>query len=253
MRVESVVFPNFSGRSRTALVTVAGKTQTIIQSANTLTEDERVIQLASFNFFGRLPTTQELALQVNALRTGAQKSKADLFEGFSRSSEFNLGGRLVAGLYVGLLDRDAEWSGWLFQRNALSRGIVDPTSLVRNFLISAEYRAKFGEPDNASYVRLLYRYVLLRAPAQSEVDFHAKTLEEGLPRVQVATNFLNSDEFRKGTGPRLSAFLLYATILNREPNSLERSGRVSDLERGVPMLELIRAILDSAEFREMIR
>lgn len=45
---------------------------------------------------------------------------------FVTSSEFNLGGRFTAGLYVGILARDAGYSGWLFQRNALATGLVSP-------------------------------------------------------------------------------------------------------------------------------
>jgi hypothetical protein len=46
--------------------------------------------------------------------------------GFLNSLEFNLGGRFVAGLYVGLLDRNAEFGGWQFQRDAKGRGDISP-------------------------------------------------------------------------------------------------------------------------------
>jgi hypothetical protein len=137
-----------------------------------------------------------------------------LIKRFMAAPEFNNGGRFVAGLYAGLLDRDAEYSGWLFQRNALATQAVTLRQLVVNFINSAEWRLKFGSPDNAAFVRLLYRKVLLREPAQPEVDFHVSTLTSAFAdRVQMAANFLNSIEFRNGTGPRLTAFLLLRYVI----------------------------------------
>ena len=48
------------------------------------------------------------------------------------------GGRFIAGLYVGLPGRDAEYDGWLFQRNALATGGATPPGLVLNFLNSSD-------------------------------------------------------------------------------------------------------------------
>ena len=43
----------------------------------------------------------------------------------------------------------------------------------------------------------------------------------GLGVVGLVVNFLLSPEFRTGTQARLNAFLLYATLLNRDPSSAE--------------------------------
>ena len=63
--------------------------------------------------------------------------------------------------------------------------------------------------------------VLLREPAPSEVDFQAGALSSGLTRAELARNVLLSREFRIGTGPRLTAFLVYATLLQRQPTTTE--------------------------------
>lgn len=41
----------------------------------------------------------------------------------------------------------------------------------------------------------------------------------------MAGSFLNSAGFRIGTAPRLTAFLLYATILGRDPDAAEMADR----------------------------
>ncbi len=208
------IFPNFSSRSRTGTVTVAGQTLTVVQSAEGGTATERFVKLLYFNFFGRLPSAPEVAFQVNA-----GLSRAQLTWNFLNSAEFNNGGRFIAGLYVGLLNRDPEFGGWLFQRDALSTGISSQMQSVYNFLNSLEFRSK-GISGPRDFIRTLYRQVLLREPTTAEVDFHVSTLAT-LQAHGVAMNFLLTPEFTAGTGPRLTAFLAYATLLQRQPSATE--------------------------------
>lgn len=79
----------------------------------------------------------------------------------------------------------------------------------------------------------MYRQVLLREAAPSEVAFHVGTLAS-LTRVQVATNFLNSGEFRGGTGPRLTSFLLHALLLGRDAASGEFADVAERVRAGTP-------------------
>jgi hypothetical protein len=95
------------------------------------------------------------------------------------SAEFNLGSRYIAGLYVGLLNRDAEYEGWQFQRSALLNKISDPILLAGNFLNSEEFKARNGILSDAEFIRLLYRQILLREPAQSEVDGYVQSMSRG--------------------------------------------------------------------------
>jgi hypothetical protein len=204
-----------------------------------------------FNILGRLASQSEINLQANALAAGTPRQ--DLVWSFFNSAEFNLGGRLVAGLYVGLLDRNAEYSGWLFQRNALSTGVVNPNQLVSNFITAQEFTLKFGNPSNDDYVRLLYRNILLREAGPTEVQFQSGALASGVSRVQLATNFLNSNEFRVGTGPRLTAFLLYALLLQRDPTADERAAREAQIGGGADIKPLIAELLNSGEFSTLLQ
>jgi hypothetical protein len=250
-QVRYTIFPSFSSSPRLAILTVANQLFMVTQAANTLSLNERFVELLYFNFFGRLPSATEREAQVTyLLRTPA--TWAELAKNFFDSSEFNNGGRFVAGLYVGLLDRNAEYGGWLFQRNALARGLVTQDSLVENFLNSAEYAAKFPNASNAEFVRLLYRYVLLREPSQAEVNFHVGNINQGQLRTALARNFLNSAEFRSGTGPRLIAFLLYATFLLRDPNPADRMLRENQIRSGVSLSALVTEFLNLPEFRGIL-
>jgi hypothetical protein len=212
------------------------------------------VQFSYFAFFGRMPSPAEITFQSsNTLERGT--SRTEFANMFLNTEEFNRGGRFVAGLYVGLLDRDPEYGGWLFQRRALQEGIVDQTALVANFLGSAEYRLKFGNPGKADFVRLLYRYILLREPSQAETDWQAGNLGDGslARRVEMARQILNSAEFRIGTGPRLSAFLLYATLAQRDAAVTERAALAQQITKGVPVGTLIESLLSSAESQQIVQ
>jgi hypothetical protein len=249
--VSYTVFPNFSSTSRTGVLTIGGQTFTLTQNPNLRNQNERIVQLLYYSFFGRLPSQAELTFQVTS---GLPLGRGQLALNFANSAEFNNGGRFVAGVYVGLLDRDAEYGGWLFQRNALAQNIITQDTLVQNFITSQEYVLKFGNPDPAAYVRLLYQYILLRPASQAEVDFQVTALAAAGAngRVVLARNFLNSGEFRNGTGPRLTAFLLYATLLLRDGAPGERQTLAAQISAGTPLLNLYNGFVNSGEFNALV-
>jgi hypothetical protein len=251
--VEYEVLPNFSSRPRTATVNIAGRPFTVTQPGAPGTPDERFVGLTYFNFLSRLPSSSETASQAAVL--GAGTTRAQFASALFQSEEFNLGGRFVAGLYVGLLARDAEYTGFLFQRSALSSGAVSQTQLVGNFVNSEEYRLKFGMPAAPQFVTLLYRHVLLREPAMQEVAFHVNTLltpDTPANRVELARRFLNSQEFREGANARLTAFLLYATLLHRDATETERELIRLRIASGEPSLSVIQDFVTSAEFNLLL-
>jgi len=166
---------------------------------------------------------------------------------FLNSDEFDLKSRYIAGLYVGLLARDAEYNGFAFQRDALITGIASAPQLVSNFLTSQEYALRFGLPNNGDFVRLLYANILLRTPSEAEVIGHAANLTAGQSRAQLASNFLSSPEFRLGAGPRLLGFLLYAGILGREGSQFDLDGAASLISQGLLSTAIAR-LVDSPEF-----
>jgi hypothetical protein len=248
--ISYTIYPNFGTSQRNATFNVGGQTFTVTQAAGIGTPDERFVAQMYFNFFGRLASPSEIAFHVGTLNS---ISRADLIMNFMNSDEFNNGGRFIAGLYVGLLARNAEYGGWLFQRNALSTAVVNPFQLVTNFMDGAEWKLRFGAPNNQDFVRLLYRYVLLREASQAEVDFQAGALTGGVTRVQLATAFLNTAEFRQGTGARLTAFLLYALLLQRDPTVTEMNIRVAQLSSGTPIRTIVQEIISAPEFGALLQ
>jgi hypothetical protein len=246
------VFPNFSTGQRNAVGSIGGRDLSIVQTAATGSYNERLVRLLYFNFLGRLPGPDEVAGHVQNLNNGLHP--VDLAINFMNTEEFNLAGRFIAGLYVGILVRDAEFSGWLFQRNAVSTGVVPLSSLVTNFLNSAEFSNKFGTQTNEQFVRHLYQYILNRAPSASEVQTQVNALIGGATRPQLATGFLNSPEFRSGKGAQLTAFILYATLLSRDPSPVELPNRIQQIQNATnptaTVRTLVQEIMNSPEFSQ---
>jgi len=246
------VYPNFATQARTLLVYVGNAAMTINQSGNPLTSNERFVQLVYFAFLGRLPASAELTSQSASLTAGT--SRDDMIVSFFSSQEFNAKGRFVAGLYVGLLNRDAEFNGWIFQRGALQNGVVTLPGLVTNFINSTEFQLQNGALSNENYVRLLYRQVLLRDPNASEVSGQASALSTSVTtRTNMAYGFLASPEFQGGTGPRLTAFLLYAGLLQRDATTAERSTLMTQIQSGTTVRAAALNILNSNEFGDFLK
>jgi hypothetical protein len=221
---------------------------TVTQIPTFLSEPERFVTLLYSNFIGRYPSTSEIALQTSALISG-QQTRGTMCASFFNTPEFQLGGRFVAGLYEGLLGRVAEFGGWRFQRNVLAVNLATQDQLVANFLGSNEYMLKYGVQTNEAFVTMLYQQVLGRTPSPTELANQASFLNNGtLTRVQLATNFLNSNEFRIRLASRLSAFLLYAALLQRDPNPAELNARQIQLDAGTPISTLCDQFILSPEF-----
>lgn len=241
------IFPNFTTKSRTAAITVAGQAISLSQAGNAASAGERFVRLLYFNHFGRQPSSEEVNGHISS---GLPRGRLAI--NFMSSLEFATGGRYVAGLYKGILSRDPEFSGWLFQRNAMVTGAIAPLTLVSSFLGSEEFRVKYGSPSNAEFVRILYRNILLREPSQQEVDFQAGALA-GLSRSQLTSNLLNSTEFRNGVGPRLTAFLLYSVLMSRGGSQSELGSVETQLKGSTSLRTLVDSMLNSPEFSSLLQ
>jgi hypothetical protein len=243
------IFPNFSTHVRSTVLLVGGKSVTLVQAASSDNINERFIRQVYFNCFGRIPSNVEVQFQSSH---GLARGRAEMVTSFLKTAEFASGARFVAGLYTGLLGRDTEYNGWLFQRNAISTGQVNPITLVANFLNSEEYRIKYGVQTNAQFVQSLYKSILMRDAQLHEINLQSNALNTGMTRAQVASAFLMSAEFQAYNGPRLTAFLLFATLLNREPTMGELNSLASEIASRVPLNVSIDRILGSTEFQKML-
>jgi hypothetical protein len=241
------VYPNFGSQARTGVINVGGVTTDVNQSASTESVERRFVRLLYFSYLGRTASNAEVDAWV---ATGA--SRRVLAASFLRAPEFNLAGRFVAGLYVGILNRDPEFSGWVFQRDAISQGTGLQCALASNFVNSAEFALQHPSLTNEGFVQLLYRQILGREAAPSEIPIHLPTLA-AQGRGQLACNFLNASEFLQRNEARLTAFLFYATLLLRDSTEQERADLKNALIANPGSLEsLLEIFANSAEMNLLL-
>jgi hypothetical protein len=70
----------------------------------------------------------------------------------------------------------------------------------------------------------------------------------------MACNFLNTPEFRQGTDARLTAFLLYATLLLRDSSQQERTDLKNVLEANPSSLDaLLNIFANSPEISILLQ
>jgi hypothetical protein len=252
--VAYTVFPNYTTHSRTGIITVGAQTFTVTQAGSTGTPDERFVGQMYFNYFGRVPGADEVAFQAGALAQGVT-TRPNLVLSFLNSAEFNAAGKFVAGVYVGLLNRTADYGGWLFQRNALIRRDTSPQSLVGNVIIGAEFQLQHPGMSDADFVRLLYSQILGRTATPTEVTNQVNNAIVGKPngRRDLAVTFLNLEEFRNRSNAKLDAFLLYAVLLQRDASTTELNNRIAQLNSGTPIGSMVTDILNSPEFASLLQ
>jgi hypothetical protein len=249
--IQYTVYTSANTGGRFANLYIGGQTLAVTQNPSPAAEDDRFVNLMYFGFLGRQPTAGEFTAQLNALHSGL--SRTDLALNLFNSTEFNNRGRFAAGVYVGILGRDAEYSGWLFQRSALINGATDQTQFVANALNSAEYAITYGTPSDDQFVRLLYQNVLRRTPSQAEVNAQLALLQSGTSRTQLAMNFLTSAEFRQNSGPKLTAFLQYACMLQRDAEQWERDFWANLMSTSMTVRQVFDQFVNSPEFAIRLR
>ena len=175
----------------------------------------------------------------------------DLAVNLFNTDEFNNAGRFAAGLYVGILGRDAEYAGWVFQRAAYLSGQATQAQLASNFLNSLEYQMKYGTPTDDQYVKLLYEQHTAAEPTPRSVHPVA-LLGSGTSRTQVAMSLLNSAEFRANSGPRLTAFLQYACMLVRDAEQWERDYWSNLMSTGMTVPQVFYDFVYSDEMKILL-
>ena len=171
-------------------------------------------------------------------------------------------GAAVHRLYLATLGRAADAPGLGAWAAALESGAISMEDAAAGFTGSAEFTGRYGAPDAAGFVALLYQNVLGRAPDAAGFSHWTGGLDTGaLTRQEVVLGFSDSAEFKSKTAPDLADGLwaldpaavdvvrVYLTTLDRLPDAgglahwtdARKSG-------GVTVRQLEAAFIGSAEF-----
>jgi hypothetical protein len=171
-------------------------------------------------------------------------------------------GAAVYRLYLAALGRPADAIGLGEAAAALEAGAASTRAVAAALVASPEFAGRYGAPDNAGFVALLYQNVLGRAPDAAGLTFWLGGLDNGaLGRADVVLGLSESAEFRAATAPALANGIwapdpeavdvvrTYLTALDRLPDAGALASGTSALESGAATArQLAASLVGSAEF-----
>lgn len=198
---------------------------------------DRYVTRVYRDLFGRAPDAEGLATWRGAILSG--RPRVEVANAITSSIEYR--SRLVNDAYVRFLGRGPDADGLRNWVAALAAGWT-VARIDAGFLASDEHYLQAGSTP-AGWVSRLYRDVLRRGAAPSEVDFWVRELARGSSRSQVALGFLLSTE-------HLSTVVdgYYVQLLGRHLDPTGQGTWVSALQRGVHDEEIIGGIISSPEY-----
>jgi hypothetical protein len=185
--------------------------------------------------------------------------------GFLDGTEYfgpDTAGAGVQRLYLATLGRAADPVGLGARSAALEGGATSARAVAADLVGSAEFAQRYGAPDNAGFVTVLYGNVLGRAPDAAGLNYWAGGLNSGaFTRPEVALAFSDLPEFKASNAPALADGLwapdpaavdvvrIYQTALDRLPDAAGLAFWTNALESGgATPRQLGAALVGSAEF-----
>ncbi|WP_421733180.1 DUF4214 domain-containing protein [Cellulomonas sp.] len=198
---------------------------------------DRYVASVYDDLFGRRPDPSGAMTWRTALLNGQPRVAV----ANSITSSYEYRARLVTGAYERFLGRGPDAEGLRFWVSNLSTGWT-VARIEAGFLQSDEYYRLAGS-NPAGWVRTLYRDVLHRDAAPSEVDSWVQVQARGAERMQVAMGFLLSTE-------HLATVVdgYYLDLLGRHLDPSGHDTWISALQRGAHDEEIIGGIIASAEY-----
>jgi Domain of unknown function (DUF4214) len=199
------------------------------------------------DILNRAATATELSSGV-AFLTANPAGLPDLALTVFQSAEFQNNANYLTKCYLALFGRDADFTSWEQIFKLMQAGAQQVTTL-NGFLSSPEYQAQFPNSlSNAAFVNAAYQQLLGRAPDAAGISYWNFLLNFGVPRSFVLNGFITSPEYNTRVAHRVTANLLYLTLLQRtgEPAGIHFWTVVQDF--GVPMNSIIGSFINSPEY-----
>jgi hypothetical protein len=175
-------------------------------------------------------------------------TRAQAIEGFYGSAEFQTQFPPVIRLYFALLQRLPDQEKLRDSLKAVQRS--QPLATIAQSVIdSSEFQAKYGRPDDAGYIRFLYRNTYAREASQTEVENWVKVLAAGKTRGALLLDFTESPFYKEITASRVTAAMLFYVMLRRSPQLQEFDNWVRSLNSGTTALKAVEIFMATDAYR----
>lgn len=167
----------------------------------------------------------------------------------------------VFRLYGAALGREPDPVGLGQWAQGLDIGATTLKAVAASFVESAEFTARFGAPDNAGFVILLYANVLGRAPDAPGLAFWTNAMAAGTSRGEALLGFSEAAEYKQATAATyhqglwapdpeaVDVLRAYLAVLDRLPDAGGLAHWTAAREAGLAQAELVEGFVGSAEFQ----
>jgi hypothetical protein len=142
------------------------------------------------DFLGREASSSEVASWTAAFER-RQVTRYEVATSLARSDEWIAS--VITQFYRDTLYREPDAAGLAHWTAAARRG-MPVAQIAAHFYASTEYFQKVGRGDHETWVRDLYRKLLLREADRGGLDGWVRALRAGMPRDQLAFGFYQSPE-----------------------------------------------------------
>jgi alpha-tubulin suppressor-like RCC1 family protein len=143
--------------------------------------------------------------------TDIQSAKRLQFSDYSVSLDSTGTAAQVYRLYQAAFDRAPDLGGLGFHISTVDGANITIVQVAQDFIESGEFKQKYGNTDNNSFVTLLYNNVLHRAPDVGGLNYWRDLLDAGrISRAQTLHSFSESAENIAAVAPRIENGIAYA-------------------------------------------
>ncbi|NNF53828.1 MAG: DUF4214 domain-containing protein [Acidimicrobiales bacterium] len=178
---------------------------------------EDLISQQYLDFLGRPADARGLTYWKGIL--GGDRSQGPVvIQNFMRSKEF-APRRSIARLYLAFFDRAPDRKGFDYWAGTLAQG-ASLNDVAAVFAGSAEFKAAYGELNDAEFIALVYNNVLLRSPDLNGFRFWIGRLQDpSISRGDLMVAFSESPEFVRNSNPAVDVIMTYRGMLDRAPDA----------------------------------
>ncbi len=217
----------------------------------TATSNQPWISLASTSWSGSGSLTANVGANQASSRTGGITIAGQPFAVSQVSNRLADTNFFVNQLYLDLLDRSPDLTGFAFWIGQLNSGALNRAQVAGQFATSPEFQG------NGLYVIKLYESILHRDPDFTGWLFYFNSLIAGGSQAAALNSFLSSPEFQATYGnPTAAEFvnLVYRNVLGRDPDPTGFNFWVTGLNTGaVSRAGLVDQFIRSPEYDRIIR
>lgn len=204
------------------------------------------------DFVGRNPSSSESSTWVSRLTSGSHTGQ-DLIVALRQSGDNTSVANPTVRLYRAVLRRTPDVGGMSYWLSARRTGGWSLVGMADYFVRSPEFRARYGSLTNRQFVTLIYRDILDRPGDAAGIAYWTDQLNRGLRRRgQVLLGFTESPEYRSASAHEVDATMAYMSMLRRRPTAAEIDAWVRARRSGTAHATLIRNILSSSAYRNIV-